>query len=345
MMQKIDSNFWTILVVDDEEVIRRLLCHKLKIEGYTCVDAGNSRQALEKMQEKPADLAILDIMMPGGSGIELLSEIKKAYPDTIVIMATAVGDAETAIKCVRLGAYDYFTKPYNLDEVAISISRALNTRRLELEVLDYQQHLEEKVKVQADKIRNSFMNAVTALALALDAKDEYTSGHSGRVSEISVVLAKELGLHESAVENIRLAGLIHDIGKIGVKEAVLNKPGMLTPEEFEHIKTHPAIGERILKPIVEEKEILDMVRLHHERFDGRGYPDGLSGDQIPVGAAIMALADAFDAMTSDRPYRKSLGNAIAVEEIKKGSGTQFVPEVVEAFLRVDKKIATAAPGS
>ncbi len=339
-MQKIDNGSWTILVVDDEEVIRRLLCQKLRSEGYTCVDAGNSQQAMEKMREKPADLVILDIMMPGGSGVELLPELKKIYPDTVVIMATAVGDAETAIKCVRLGAYDYFTKPYNLDEVAISVGRALNTRRLELEVLDYQQHLEEKVKVQADKIRNSFMNAVTALALALDAKDEYTSGHSGRVSEISVVIAKEMAMPENAVEKIRLAGLIHDIGKIGVKEAVLNKPGKLTSEEFEHIKTHPAIGERILKPIVEEREILDMVRLHHERFDGRGYPDGLSGEQIPVGAAIMALADAYDAMTSDRPYRKSLGNSIAVEEIKKGSGTQFTPDVVAAFLRVEKIIAT-----
>ena len=338
-MQKIDNSSWLILVVDDEEVIRRLLCHKLKNEGYVCIEASGSQLAMEKMQEKPADLVILDIMMPGGSGVELLPELKKIYPDTIVIMATAVGDAETAIKCVRLGAYDYFTKPYNLDEVVISVGRALNTRRLELEVLDYQQHLEEKVKEQSDKIRNSFMNAVTALALALDAKDEYTSGHSGRVSEISVVIAKELGLAESAVENIRLAGLIHDIGKIGVKEAVLNKPGMLTSDEFEHIKTHPAIGERILKPIVEEQEILDMVRLHHERFDGRGYPDGLSGEKIPVGAAIMALADAYDAMTSDRPYRKSLGNAIAVEEIKKGAGTQFAPDVVTAFLRVEKIIA------
>ncbi|MDD4923239.1 MAG: response regulator [Dehalococcoidales bacterium] len=338
-MTSIHNHQWEILVVDDEEVIRRLLCHKLKSEGYTCVEAGGLRQAMEKMHERPADLAILDIMMPGGSGVELLPEIKKNYPDTIVIMATAVGDAETAIKCVRLGAYDYFTKPYNLDEVALSVARALNTRRLELEVLDYQQHLEEKVKVQADKIRDSFMNAVTALALALDAKDEYTSGHSGRVSEISVIIAKELGMHDSTLENIRLAGLIHDIGKIGVKEAVLNKPGKLTPEEFEHIKTHPAIGERILKPIVEEQDILDMVRLHHERFDGRGYPDGLSGERIPLGAAIMALADAFDAMTSDRPYRKSLGNTVAVEEIKKGSGTQFVPDVVEAFLRVERIIA------
>ncbi len=183
------------------------------------------------------------------------------------------------------------------------------------------------------------MNAVTALALALDAKDEYTSGHSGRVSEISVIIAKELGMSDTAIENIRLAGLIHDIGKIGVKEEILNKPGALTVQEFEHIKTHPVIGERILKPIVEEREILDMVRLHHERFDGRGYPDGLSGERIPRGAAIMALGDAYDAMTSDRPYRKSLGNSIAVEEIKKGYGTQFTPGVVDAFLRAERIIA------
>jgi response regulator RpfG family c-di-GMP phosphodiesterase len=334
-MDRVDNSSWKILVVDDEEVIRRLLCRKLKSEGYRCEEAGNTRQAMEKMRENPADLVILDIMMPGGSGVELLPEIKKAYPDTIVIMATAIGDADTAIRCVRLGAYDYFTKPYNLDEVAISIERALNMRRLELEVLDYQQHLEDKVKAQADKIRQSFMNAVTALALALDAKDEYTSGHSERVSEISVIIAKEMGMQDSAIENVRLAGLIHDIGKIGVKEAVLNKPGVLTPEEFEHVKTHSIIGERILKPVVEEQDILDMVRMHHERFDGKGYPDGLSGEQIPLGARIMALADAYDAMTSDRPYRKSLGLAAAVKEIKKGAGTQFAPEVVEAFLRIE----------
>jgi response regulator RpfG family c-di-GMP phosphodiesterase len=218
---EIDRKFWKILVVDDEEVIRRLLCQKLKSEGYSCTEAGNAHQAMEKMREKPADLVILDIMMPGGSGVELLPELKKAYPDTVVIMATAVGDADTAIKCVRLGAYDYFTKPYNLDEVAISIARALNVRRLELEVIDYQHNLEEKVKVQAGKIRDSFMNAVTALALALDAKDEYTSGHSGRVSEISVIIARELGMQDNALEDVKLAGLIHDIGKIGVRKRCL----------------------------------------------------------------------------------------------------------------------------
>jgi len=338
MMEKNSNSSRTILVVDDEDVIRRLLSQKLKAEGYNCIEAGNSRQAMEKMYEKPADLAILDIMMPGGSGVDLLPEIKKHYPDTVVIMATAVGDADTAIKCVRLGAYDYFTKPYNLDEVAISIARALNTRRLELEVLDYQQHLEDKVKVQAGKIRDAFMNAVMALALALDAKDEYTSGHSGRVSEISVAIAREMNMSQKAVENIRIAGLIHDIGKIGVKEAILNKPDTLTPAEFEHIKMHSVIGERILKPIVDEQEILDMVRMHHEQFDGSGYPDGLSGKQIPLGAAIMSLADAYDAMTSDRPYRKSLGHAAAVDEIRRSSGIQFEPEVVEAFMRIETKI-------
>ncbi|NLL90708.1 MAG: response regulator [Dehalococcoidales bacterium] len=337
MMEKSSDNPWTILIVDDENVIRRLLCHKLKSEGYVCIEADSPQQAMEKMHEQPVDIVILDIMMPGGSGIELLPDIKKHFPGTIVIMATAVGDADTAIKCVRLGAYDYFTKPYNLDEVVISVARALNTRRLELEIYDYQQHLEEKVQIQAAKIRDAFMNAVMALALAMDAKDEYTSGHSGRVAEISVAIAGEMGLSQSAVENIRIAGMIHDIGKIGVKEEILNKPGRLTHHEFQQIKAHSVIGERILKPIVDEQEILDIVRMHHERFDGNGYPDGLSGKQIPVGAAIMALADAYDAMTSDRPYRKSLGHAAAVDEIKKGSGIQFDPEVVEAFLRIETK--------
>ncbi|MFA5629380.1 MAG: HD domain-containing phosphohydrolase [Dehalococcoidales bacterium] len=331
---------WTILVVDDEEVIRHLLCRKLKSEGYDCLKAENTQQAMEQMRKKAADLVILDILMPGGSGIDFLPKLKKAFPDTVVIMATAVGDTETAIKCVRLGAYDYFIKPFNLDEVALSVMRALNVRRLEMEVLDYQHNLEEKVKEQADKIRKSFMNIVTSLALALEAKDEYTGFHSKRVAEISVAIARKLGINEKTIENIRVAALVHDIGKIGVKKEILNKQDILSDEEFEHVKEHSIIGERILKPVIDEQEILDMVRLHHERFDGTGYPDGLAGNQIMQGVAILTLADAYDAMTSDRPYRKSLGHEAAVCEIKKGSGAQFDPAVVEAFLEIEDSLTS-----
>jgi putative nucleotidyltransferase with HDIG domain len=323
-----------ILLVDDEEMIRRLLSQKLSAEGYRCQQAANAEQALEKLKDDSIELMILDIRMPGKSGVELLPEIKAKYPDTAVVMATAVDDANTAINCMKAGAYDYVTKPFNLEEVSFSVRRALEGRRLKLENRDYQQHLEQKVEEQAQKIRASFFNAVTALAYALEAKDVYTSGHSQRVTEISVAIAKELGLPKESIEKIRLAGLVHDIGKIGVRELVLNKPGSLSEEEYEHVRLHSETGEHILEPLVGDKEILKAVRHHHERYDGAGYPDGLKGERIPLLARIIAVADTFDAMTSERPYRKALTKEAACAEVERCRGTQFDPEAADAFLKV-----------
>ena len=349
----------TILIVDDDEQVRRLLHQTLAREGYHCQEAGSADQALAQLRSNLVELVLLDIKMPGKSGIELLPEIKDDYPDTAVIMATATTNTNIAIQCMKDGAYDYVTKPFNPDEVILNVNRALEKRRLELENRDYHQHLEQKVKEQAGKIRASFLNAITALAYALEAKDKYTSGHSQRVTEIAVAIAQELGMPQESIEKIRLAGLLHDIGKIGVREAVLNKPGKLTNEEYQHIKSHPEVGERILAPIVEDKEILEMVRHHHERYDGKGYPDGLSGEQIPEGArilavaeayanialeqtqdktlsqsaGILAVADAYDAMTSARPYRSAMSTEKALEEIRRGIGTQFDPAIADAFLK------------
>ena len=342
----------TILIVDDEESVRGLLHQRLAREGYHCQEAGSADQALAQLRSNPAELVLLDIKMPGKSGIELLPEIKADYPDTAVIMATAVTDANIAIQCMKDGAYDYVTKPFNLDEVILSVARALEKRRLELENRDYQQHLEQKVEEQARKIRASFLNSITALAYALEAKDTYTSGHSQRVTEIAVAIAQELGLPQESIEKIRVsglihdisisqesiekirfAGLIHDIGKIGIKESILNKPGKLTDEEYRHIKSHPEVGERILAPIVEDKEILEIVRHHHERYDGKGYPDGLKAERIPLGARILAVADTYDAMTSERPYREAMSIETACNEIKRCKGTQFDPAVADAFLK------------
>ena len=323
-----------ILIVDDEEPIRRLLHQKLSGEGYRCEEAGSADEALDKLRSNTVELAILDIKMPGKSGTELLPEIEASYPDIAVVMATSITDTSIAIQCMKRGAYDYFTKPLNLDEVVLSIDRALGKRKLKLTNRDYKQHLEEKVEAQARKIRASFLSAITALAYALEAKDRYTSGHSQRVAETSVAIAKQLGMPQDSIEKIRLAGLIHDIGKIGVKESVLNKPGRLTDEEFQHIKHHCEKGEHILTPIVEDEEILRMVRHHHERNDGTGYPSGLSSEQIPLGAKILALADAYDAMTSERPYRKAMSSETSYGEIERCKGTQFNPEVANAFLRL-----------
>ena len=323
-----------ILIVDDEDIIRRLLGQRLSGEGYRCQEASSAEQALEELRARPAELVILDIKMPGKSGVDLLPQIKTSYPDTAVIMATAITDTHIAIQCMKQGAYDYLTKPFNLDEVSLSVGRALEKRRLELENRDYQRHLEHKVKAQARKIRDSFLGAITALAYALEARDKYTSGHSQGVTEIAVAIAKELELPWDRIDRIRLAGLLHDIGKIGVRESVLNKPGRLTDGEFQHIKYHSELGEHILTPIVEDKEILKAVRHHHEYYDGSGYPEGLKGEQIPLGARILVVADAYDAMTSERPYREAMSAEMACAEIERGKGIQFDPTVADAFLRL-----------
>ena len=327
-----------ILVVDDEVLIRKLLHQKLSAEGYQCQEAEGAVQALDKLRNNAIGLVILDIKMPGKPGMELLPEIRAMYPDVAVIMATAIADTNIAIQCMKQGAYDYITKPFNLEEVTLSVDRTLGKRRLELENRDYQQRLEQKVEAQARRIRASFISAVTSLVYALEAKDRYTSGHSQRVSDMAVDTAKELGLPQDSIEKIRLAGLIHDIGKIGVRESILSKPSGLTEEEFQNVRCHPELGEHILTPIVDDEEILMMVRHHHERFDGTGYPDGLKAESVPLGARILAVADTYDAMTSERSYREAMNVETAFAEIEQGKGTQFDPSVADAFLRTRKLV-------
>jgi response regulator RpfG family c-di-GMP phosphodiesterase len=317
----------TVLVVDDEASVRRLLRTTLTGEGYSCDEAGNGEEALKALAGRSYSLVILDVKMPHMSGIEALPLIRGSYPDTAVIMATANIDVTTAVQCMAQGAYNYITKPFNLDEVIISVNRALEKRRLEIENQGYRRSLEEKVRQQADRIRAGYLNAIKALVYALEARDEYTSGHSQRVSELAVVIARELGLDDESVEKIRLAGLIHDIGKIGVKEKILHKSGKLTEKEYQHVMAHCEIGERILTPIIDDAEILEMVRYHHTTTQDA---------PVSLNTAVLMLADAFDAMTSDRPYRKALPVREALKEIKRGEGKQFDTAVVAAFQRALK---------
>lgn len=325
----------SILIVDDVESVRELLCQKLSGSGYRCFKAGNAEQALEILRSNTLALVILDIRMPGKSGISLLPEIKACYPNTAVVMATATTDCAIVVQCMKQGAYDYMTKPFDLDKLILNVDRALEKRRLELENMEYRQHLEEKVAEQAKKIRASFLSAIMALAYALEAKDKYTAGHSQRVAKISEVVAEEMGLPRELIERIRLAGLLHDIGKIGVRESILNKSSRLSDCEFQHISLHPGIGEHILAPIANDQEILKLVRNHHEHYDGNGYPDKISGTQIPLGARILAVADAFEAMTSERPYRRAMSLEAALEEIERSKGIMFDPSVASTFLKSD----------
>ncbi len=261
-----------------------------------------------------------------------MPEIKNCYPSVSVIMITAAADIHVAVQCLKQGAYDYINKPFELDDVAISVARTLEKRRLELENEEYRQHLEEKVSEQASRIRTSFLNGITSLAYALEAKDAYTSGHSKRVADISAAIARELNLSQDKIDKLELAGLLHDIGKIGISESILHKPSSLTKVEFEQIRRHPEIGEHILSPIVDSVEILESVRNHHERYDGKGYPDALEKEKIPLGARILAVSDAYEAMTSDRPYRSKMSDEKACKEIRRNRGLQFAPEVADAFI-------------
>ena len=322
-----------ILAVDDEEAIRTVLKTILEGEGYLCDTAASANEAVGRLRENQYDVILTDIMMPGMSGIELLDLIRKRDDEIAVIMLTALNDIDVSIRALKSGAYDYITKPFRLDDVTISIEMALQKRALILENRDYQRNLEKKVLEQSRKIQSSFIKSIEALARTLEAKDPDTRDHSLRVTEYSVRTAEEMGLSPAEVENIRVAAALHDIGKIGISDTILDKDESLRQEEMEHIHRHPLIAAQILGPIDELKEIIELIKYHHENYDGTGYPEGLSGEDIPLGSRIIAVADAFDAITSTRPYRKAKTELFAVEEIKQNAGRQFDPDVITAFLR------------
>ena len=323
------------LIVDDEPRLRQVLMHLMRGDGFTCLEATNGEEALALLERHPVDLVLSDLRMPHMDGLELLRQTRARWPDVAVVMITAVADVDVAVSCLAIGAMDYLTKPFHLDEVRARVGQALEKRRLVLENRDYHDRLQEKVAVQARRLEELFLASIQSLAEALEVKDPYTRGHSVRVSDYSVVIARELGLDDEMLRQVGLGGHVHDIGKIGVREEVLNKPGKLTDAEYEHIMSHPVVGWRILAPLLSDTPAaLNIVRSHHERFDGRGVPDRLAGSDIPLEARIVAAADAFDAMTSDRPYRPvGLSVSEAVREIVRCSGSQFDPTVVAALVR------------
>jgi HD-GYP domain-containing protein (c-di-GMP phosphodiesterase class II) len=268
-------------------------------------------------------------------GVELLRQVRQRWPDTAVVMITAVAEVEVAVSCLSMGAMDYLTKPFHLEEVRARVGQALEKRRLILENRYYQEHLEERVAEQARRLEELFVAGIQSLAEALEVKDPYTRGHSVRVSQYSTTIARAMSLGNEIIRQIELGGQLHDVGKIGVREAVLNKPGALTDEEYQHIMTHPVVGWKILSPLLGDAPIaLNVVRSHHERVDGAGVPDGLKGDQIPLEARIVAVADAFDAMMSVRPYRGAeMTIEEALRELEENCETQFDRRVVEATLK------------
>jgi len=328
-----------VLVVDDEEFLRSIVRERLEIAGYSVEEASNGNEALAMLDRRgPYSVLLTDIRMPVMDGITLLSELGKRSPGTAGIVMSANAELDTAVHALKMGACDYITKPFNFDVLLITIENALRKKDLERQLDDYRMNLEEKVKEQTDIINSMYVRSIDAMIKALEAKDFYTRGHSQRVTLYSMAIAAELGMEGQALEDLHRASVLHDLGKIGVREAVLNKPGRLTEEEFAEIVRHPETAVRILEPIPFFRPLLPAILHHHERFDGKGYPSRLAGRDIPLASRIMTIADTFDAMTSTRAYRKALPVADAIAEIRRCSGTQFDPDIVPAFFACQSKI-------
>jgi response regulator RpfG family c-di-GMP phosphodiesterase len=328
-------------VVDDDGQVRHAIARVIEGHGLATIEAASGSEALALLRrDGEIPLVISDIYMPEMDGVTFLREALRLFPDMAIIMLTGVAEVTTAVECLKLGALDYISKPVMIEEVRARVDKALEKRRLVLQNRFYQQNLESRVRDLDRRNRQSLINGVQTLVHALEAKDAYTSGHSSRVSRYAVKTAVLLGYTADRLEQIRLGGELHDIGKIGTREDVLNKPGPLTPEEFEHVKAHAALGERILAPFLSESPVvLRIVRHHHERIDGTGFPDGLGGTDIPHEARILAVVDAFDAMTTNRAYRASRTPADAVGELRHCAGTHFDREIVDAFLSAFRDVS------
>jgi response regulator RpfG family c-di-GMP phosphodiesterase len=310
----------------------------MRSEGFQVEEAENGRVAQEVLAKQPATLVLSDLHMPEVDGRELLRHVRITYPDTAVILITAVADVETAVACLAEGAMDYVAKPFHPDEVRARVQQALEKRRLILENLEYQERLEEKVAVQAQRIEDIFLASIHSLVDALELRDTYTHGHSIRVSRYSAMIARELGMPDEFIRQVELGGRVHDIGKIGVREQVLHKNSPLTDEEYRHVMEHPVTGWRTLQPLLRDHAIaLNVVRSHHERWDGGGLPDRLAGEAIPLEARIAAVADTFDAMTSHRPYRPQLPIDATIEELIRCRGSQFDSRAVDAFVALVRR--------
>jgi putative nucleotidyltransferase with HDIG domain len=330
-----------VLVVEDEAPIRALLTQYLESRGYETGSAAEGGQALAVLSQMPFDLVLSDVRMPGMDGIALLSEIVRKYPQTGVLLLTGCEDVGMAVAAMKAGALDYVLKPFRLDEVETSLRNALDRRRVALDKAAHMRQLEDAVRRQTVELRETLAhleeaseNTLEALVSALDAREHETKAHSKRVGEYTVHLARELGVSGSNLDVIRRGAMLHDIGKIGIPDSILLKPEHLTDGEWNEMRKHPQIGYWILRGVESLKSAADIALCHHERYDGRGYPRGLKGDEIAFGARIFSLTDSLDAMTSDRPYHRGISWEEARREIAANAGTQFDPNVVDAFMRV-----------
>ncbi len=327
-----------LLVVDDEESVRKALTRFLSTRGYTVASAANGEEALQALRAESYSLMLLDVRMPGISGLDLVPEAIHEKPDLAILMLSAMGDAATAASCMQRGAYDYLTKPIELNDLSKAIERALRRRDTMMQNREISSWLKEEVQrrtqeVEREREKQQKLTIATldALINAQEAKNPYLSGHSARVAAFAASVAHHLSLSDDDVENVRMAGRLHDLGKIGVRESVLNKKGPLTDDEYEHVKQHVLIGWQILSPLQHLGAIISFVRSHHEHWDGSGYPDGLEGDEIPLGARIICATEVYDALTTTRPYQEKLTPEEAVDRMSLLSGKIVDPMVLDGM--------------
>jgi len=332
-----------LLIVDDEPEVRGVL-HDLLSGMYQCVEASSAEEALAQLREHIFDLVISDITMSGMSGLEMIPHVKTVSPDTVIVMISGIQTIESAINALRLGAFDYLMKPFDLRQAEAAVSRALEYHELVVAKKRYETRLEELVEQRTaeldqalDSLEQAYRTTLQALTAALETRDAETHGHSERVVTFSLRLGREYGLSAPNMKALEFGSLLHDIGKIGVPDAILRKPAKLTEEEWERMREHPLHGQQILRGIDFLKGAAKVVAQHHEKWDGSGYPLGLKAEDIDICARIFSVADAFDAITSDRVYRKGRPYEIAAQELDEWAGRQFDPKVVEAFHRVPQE--------
>jgi putative nucleotidyltransferase with HDIG domain len=335
-----------ILIVDDEEAIREIVSSMLTAAHYKCSQAGSGLQALALLESgEEFELMLSDLMMADLDGIGLLERTKERFPDLPVVMVTAVHDISVALAAIRNGAYDYLLKPFEREQLLATVRRALENRRLKLENRAYQTNLEALVTARTEQLRKaigtlerSYDITLEALGDALDLKDAETEGHSKRVTAFTIAIARAIGLSSDQIRVIARGAFLHDIGKMAIPDAILRKPGALTPDEVAIMREHCYRGYQMLRKIPFLAEAAEIVYSHQERYDGTGYPRGLKGEGIPLGARLFSVADTLDAITSNRPYRPAQTLDAAIEEIQKWSGRQFDPEVVKVFVSMPQNI-------
>jgi putative nucleotidyltransferase with HDIG domain len=339
MVEPAPSEPTRLLIVDDDASVRDVISVLLREEGYFCTAVNSAEAALDAVRHAEYPLVISDMRMPGRDGFWLLERMRDLHPDTAVVMLTAYGDTEAAVECLRSGAADYLLKPPKVTDLIRAIERALGRRRLEVARQKYRRSLENRVREKTAELSRAlrdleatYSQTLWSLVAALDAREHETGDHSQRVVRYSLAVARRLGLPARDLPDLGRGALLHDIGKIGVPDAILLKPGKLDEAEWAEMRRHPQIGYEILRSIDFLARSAEMVLSHQERWDGGGYPRGLAGEDIPIAARIFAIADTYDAMTSHRPYRRALGPEAAREEIARCAGTQFDRRCAEAFL-------------